>query len=191
MHLYPCLVLTSRAGLGASPTLSSPPPAPHACTHSPPSFSGIAEVFPVQLKSCANTASRFPRPPLSTIRDPLTFLSGSPGATSPGAYLFQEPSSVCVCVFCFVLVDSPFLLSEPCLSISFPLQNDQLAKVSLFFIDTGCLAVLPKLPTRGSNSASRCDPDDFSAVQIVEAKVVMTFPLPGDLASSCCCCCCC
>ena len=29
-----------------------------------------------------------------------------------------------------------------------------------------------------------CDPGDFSAVQIVEAEVVMTFPLPGDLSSS-------
>lgn len=65
----------------------------------------------------------------------------------------------------------------------FPLQSEQLAKVSLFFIDTGRLAVLPKLPTRSSNGGSRCDPGDLSAVQIVEAKVVMTFPLPGDLSS--------
>ena len=49
---------------------------------------------------------------------------------------------------------------------------------------TECLAVLPKLLTRGSNGRSRCDPDDFSAVQTVEAKVVMTFPLPGELSSS-------
>ena len=67
---------------------------------------------------------------------------------------------------------------------SFPLQSEQLAKVSLFFIDTGRLVVLPKLLTRSSNGGSRCDPGDFSAVQIVEAEVVMTFPLPGDLSSS-------
>lgn len=33
----------------------------------------------------------------------------------------------CVLFFFFFFVDSPFLLSELCFSISFPLQNDQLA----------------------------------------------------------------
>lgn len=33
-------------------------------------------------------------------------------------------------------------------------------------------------------AGSRCDPDDLSAMQILDVKVVMTFPLSGDLSSS-------
>lgn len=65
----------------------------------------------------------------------------------------------------------------------FPLQDDQVVMVTLFFIDTVHLAGFPKFLTRGSNGGSRCGPDDFSATQILEAKVAMKFPLSRDLSS--------
>lgn len=81
-----------------------------------------------------------------------------------------------MCIF-FFLVDSPLpTVRELCFSISFPLQNDQLAnRVSGSFA---------KVADQGQQRQVRGDLDDFSAVQTVEAKVVMTFPLPGELSSS-------
>lgn len=60
--------------------------------------------------------------------------------------------------------------------------EDRFVQVTLFFIDTGHLAGFPKLLT--GNGRSRGESAAVSAVQILEAKAAMTFPLSGDLSSS-------
>lgn len=69
----------------------------------------------------------------------------------------QEPP-----LFCFV--DSALLPVRAMFKHRFPLQDDQVVMVTLFFIDTVHLAGFPKFLTRGSNGGSRCGPDDFSAI---------------------------